>query len=65
MNYVTQQMLWYAFLSEGLLKLVVFLIGIMMMKSILRNKKAFRIFAFLVLVIPLSVLEVVGLFIKK
>lgn len=65
MDYVTQQTLWYALLSEGLLKLVVFFIGIMMMKSILRNKKAFKIFAFLVLVIPLSVLEVVGLFIKK
>jgi hypothetical protein len=60
MMYQQQQLIWYLFLTEGLLKIISIVFLVLIVKKILGIKTVFKAIAFLLFVLPITVLVIIA-----
>lgn len=58
--YQQQQLIWYLFLTEGLLKIISIVFLVLIVKKILGIKTVFKAIAFLLFVLPITVLVIIA-----
>lgn len=60
MDYQQQQLIWYLFLTEGLLRIISIVFLVLIVKKILGIKTVFKVIAFLLFVLPITVLVIIA-----
>lgn len=58
--YQQQQLIWYLFLTEGLLRIISIVFLVLIVKKILGIKTVFKAIAFLLFVVPITVLVIIA-----